>query len=208
MRHLNITVMALKCIVKLNNTQNLSEARFAAGMEANLIGFDMSEEGGITSLTKAREIIGWLEGIETVAEIEHAGPEWFAKIRETINPSWVETSHLATAVLAKELGFGLVANLPYTPEVEELEQWFELAPTYFHLPNCLEEDMFSTLTEILEENYPAIIGYTGTDESLINQLLNDYPSIGFSVNSKPEEKPGLVDNESLSVLLETLEIEG
>ncbi|MFT6971874.1 MAG: phosphoribosylanthranilate isomerase, partial [Roseivirga sp.] len=62
--------MALKTFVKVSGINNLSDARYCAGMGVNQVGFEI-EEGSPNYVDQQsfKEIKGWLSGVEFVGEI-------------------------------------------------------------------------------------------------------------------------------------------
>ncbi len=67
--------MALKTLVYLRDINNLSDARYAAGMGVELTGFrlDPQDESSLTP-EMFREITGWIAGVKTVGEFGQASP--------------------------------------------------------------------------------------------------------------------------------------
>ena len=65
--------MALKTTVLVNGINNLSDARYCAGMGADMMGFNLDESHG-SHLTEDtfKEITGWVSGIQLVGEFEEA----------------------------------------------------------------------------------------------------------------------------------------
>ena len=63
--------MALSTIVKMSSINNLSDARYCAGMGVDLMGFciDPTKSDFLTPL-QFKEINGWISGVKAVAEIE------------------------------------------------------------------------------------------------------------------------------------------
>lgn len=62
--------MALKTFVKVSGVNNLSDARYCAGMEVNHIGFNIeSSHSNYTSSQDFKELSDWLSGVEFVGEI-------------------------------------------------------------------------------------------------------------------------------------------
>lgn len=62
--------MALKTFVKISTVNNLSDARYCAGMYVNLMGFNL-EEGNKDYMApeKYQELTDWLSGLEYVGSL-------------------------------------------------------------------------------------------------------------------------------------------
>jgi phosphoribosylanthranilate isomerase len=54
----------LKTTIKVSNLNNLSDARYCAGMGVEMLGFSMDE----LDFDKFREMRGWLAGVQIVGE--------------------------------------------------------------------------------------------------------------------------------------------
>lgn len=65
--------MALRLPVKIGNITHLSDARYGAGMGADYLGFPV--ESGI-SLTKFKDIAGWIAGPTLVVELADFTADW------------------------------------------------------------------------------------------------------------------------------------
>ena len=62
--------MALKTLVKLSNVNNLSDARYAAGMGVELIGFDLDESSeNYVDPDQFHAITNWISGVKFVGEL-------------------------------------------------------------------------------------------------------------------------------------------
>lgn len=64
-------------IIKFSQTQNLSDARYASGMWADMIGFCFDPNSpAFIEPSKFKEMKSWLSGPKIVGEFGHQGPEW------------------------------------------------------------------------------------------------------------------------------------
>ncbi|MGV3539700.1 MAG: N-(5'-phosphoribosyl)anthranilate isomerase, partial [Rufibacter sp.] len=63
--------MALSTIVLVNHINNLSDARYCAGMGVEMLGFSLQEgEPGYVSPEAFKEISGWVSGVKLVGQVE------------------------------------------------------------------------------------------------------------------------------------------
>jgi phosphoribosylanthranilate isomerase len=77
--------MALKTFVKVSTVNNLSDARYCAGMYVNWLGFNLEESSpDYLSPEKFTEITEWLSGLEYVGEFENSHPD---TIRYPLHPN-------------------------------------------------------------------------------------------------------------------------
>jgi hypothetical protein len=57
--------------IKFNNIRDLADARYAAAVMADYIGFSIGDENELPTST-IQEIIGWCSGPEIILEVKHA----------------------------------------------------------------------------------------------------------------------------------------
>ena len=63
--------MALKTTVKVSKVNNLSDARYCAGMGVNQLGFNIEpDHENYTDPKSFKELADWVSGVEFVGEIE------------------------------------------------------------------------------------------------------------------------------------------
>ena len=101
--------MSLKTFVKVGNITNLTDARYCAGMGVNQLGFNVEDPN--FTVEKFKEITGWLEGIEYVAEFDKLAADkvitaveqlGVAGRLEAVEPAGQVLPQLAAAVVAEE----------------------------------------------------------------------------------------------------------
>lgn len=181
--------MELKTKVKFNKVNNLSDARYAAGMWATWVGFDLSENNPESiTLETCLSISGWIEGVNLVAEFENSSLEYILDVLDKTQFSWVEIVEESFIEPLKSKGYEVifkgnsesVANLIHTNNVQSLNV---LNPS-----KCL----LNFSGELLE----------------LESILEQYPTLGgISVNGAGEERPGFKNQDDVSDIMEYLEIE-
>ena len=83
--------MGLTIPVILNSVNNLSDARYAAGMGVDLMGFEVEE--GVDRYVNPdlfKAITAWLSGIQTVASVSVLNPGTSAFIQEQYQPDFIQ----------------------------------------------------------------------------------------------------------------------
>ena len=74
--------MTLRTLVKISSVNNLSDARYAAGMGVELMGFNLDESSGnIVAPEQFRAITGWISGVKLVGEITDTNLEAMDKLK-------------------------------------------------------------------------------------------------------------------------------
>lgn len=83
--------MGLTVPVILNSVNNLSDARYAAGMGVDLMGFEVEE--GVDRYVNPdlfKAITAWLSGVQTVASVSILNPSTLAFIQEHYQPDFIQ----------------------------------------------------------------------------------------------------------------------
>lgn len=109
--------MALKLSVKIGDVTNLSDARYAAGMGVDYIGFNINpdSEHFVTS-DKVAEIINWVSGVGIIGEIGEKLP-----IEDNGYGSMlIETSNIELESKLDEYVFRIDANAATPNRIEDL----------------------------------------------------------------------------------------
>ncbi|RZS97078.1 phosphoribosylanthranilate isomerase [Cecembia calidifontis] len=207
--------MALRTFVKISSVNNLSDARYCAGMQVNLMGFNLEENNkNYTSPEKFREITDWLSGVEFVAEFESAHPDSILK----------KLSHyegFQYIQIKEDIHVNLLANTAYSlillkeiQNLNELEELIKKAPSYnqFDITILLTSPLleinnaFEEKIKELASICPVLLGF-GLEAENVLQLIEKTGVKGIALEGGDEIKPGLKDFDDLAEILEILEIE-
>lgn len=205
--------MALKTFVKVSGVNNLSDARYCAGMGVNIIGFEIDEQSeNYTSPEKFSEITGWLAGVAFAGELEAITALGHEKILEKYQLDYLQVSHEDQLQELRDVGLPIIFRVQmqessHLSEVEGLLKKYQNAVTYF----LFETDTHATgsLLEItlqLAERFPILLGF-GFDEGNIRGLINTSAIKGISLTGGKEMEPGLNEFDRLAGILEKLETE-
>ena len=204
--------MSLKTFVKINRITNLTDARYCAGMYANVIGFSLEADSPqYVSPSQFVEITGWISGIEFSAEFKKASSnEILAALEQYPGIKWIESEQLKSLLDLKVEGLNLIYKLP----IEELDRKDEISekiknhPITFHLTskdNTLTADHLAHI-QALSSLGKVILGFGISAENAAE--LSEHPNIsGLALDSGDEIKPGLRDFDQLADILEALELD-
>ncbi|MFD2033766.1 phosphoribosylanthranilate isomerase [Belliella marina] len=207
--------MSLKTFVKISTINNLSDARYCAGMYVNLMGFSLEENNGnYISPEKFKEITDWLSGLEYVAEFEASHPD---KILEIVKAypgiGYLEIQEEIHLKMLVNSSYGLILKCK-VEEVEEIEDLIAKSSSYadfgvtLHLVSDTLELNELTTSKIKElaTKCQVLLGF-GIDASTIEEVLESTQVKGISLEGGDEIKPGLKDFDALADILEVLELD-
>lgn len=207
--------MSLSAFVKINAVNNLSDARYCAGMGVQLMGFCL-EPGHSKSITadKYREMTGWISGVELAGEFEHSHPEQILEIaQECPGLGYIEVKEEAFLPMLMHTGFQLIWKV----QVEHPEHLDALMPKtgYLNTHNImlhlvsehpLLDDSVVEKIGHLCRNCEVLVGFDINAANVLDLLENAQPK-GISLEGGEEIKPGFKDFDELSEILEILEEE-
>lgn len=207
--------MALKTFVKISTVNNLSDARYCAGMYVNLMGFNLEENNkDYTSPEKFREVTEWLSGLEYVGEFENTHPD---KILEIIKGyegiDYLQVSEEMYLQMLVNTSFKIIWNKSIS-DVSELKDLIAKADSMKsnQVTLLLESDSLNlneevnTLLRELSSKCKVLLGF-GLDAGHIEETLEQTGVNGIAMKGGDEIKPGLKDFDELADILEALEIE-
>ncbi|AWW28666.1 phosphoribosylanthranilate isomerase [Echinicola strongylocentroti] len=207
--------MALKTFVKISTVNNLSDARYCAGMYVDLMGFNL-EEGSkdFMSAEKYKELTEWLSGLKYVGEFESTHPD---SILETVK----EYPGLSYVQITEEAHLQMLVNTSYQlilkQEIQAMGQLEDLAgkaATYRenNILLLLESDNLefneevSQLVKDIAGKCDLLLGF-GLEAGVVETIINQTGIKGIALKGGDEIKPGLKDFDELADILEVLEEE-
>ena len=204
--------MPLKTLVKVSAVNNLSDARYCAGMGVDLIGFPLDQnDPDCLTPTQFKEITQWVQGVALVGELGVPDAAHmqavlsnyrlnYLQLRYPVSPQ--RLAHAALPILLQVLlqGHETVASLlnqllPYRPHVKYF--LFEAAPT-------ANTTYLQPIIHQLAEQLPILQGFQVQVDHLAHLL--QAPLQGVALRGGSELKPGYKDYDMLSEVLEKLEV--
>lgn len=205
--------MALRTSVIVNGINNLSDARYCAGMGVDIIGFNLKLDDPARMQPEAlKEITGWLAGVQLAGEFERAKPDIINEMADTFGLHLIQ---LDTPYLIDEIE---EINRPVIQKVfinkdtveSELLEMMELYSPFVHAFIIYSSDFEAideTNTRFLRElaaHFPVYLGF-GLDKENINQALQQIKPEGIGLQGGHEIKPGLKDFDALQDIFEEIE---
>jgi phosphoribosylanthranilate isomerase len=209
--------MALKTLVKVSAINNLTDARYCAGMGVEMLGFAIDETANnFIGFKKIEDIIQWVSGVQLVGEIGEQSinkvSEYGFDFIEINNPHDLDNHESADL---NNLNIILKITLNQysinTQYVGEILAKYHQQVSYFLLEsdstNSLVIDTF--LKKSLQtwcEKYKILLGFGINKENILDLIENIKPA-GIALKGGDEISPGLKDMDNLSEILEVLEVE-
>jgi len=205
--------MALKTFVKISEVNNLSDARYCAGMTVNLMGFNLNKESDyFISPENFMELTGWVSGVEFVGEFGHATEDAIKAIIDEYEIHYLQTDNPAILPLfpdhKKILRFDMDKISDAAEVKETMEKTADQVEFYlFESDNGIvyKDNVLDQVID-LAKNFPVVLGFNITDANVMN-YVNSTNIKGIALKGGDEIRPGYKDFDELADILETLEID-
>jgi len=208
--------MALKTFVIVSGVNNLSDARYCAGMGVDLIGFALEEgQEGHVAPNDYKEITEWLEGVQYVGEFENASADQIKAALQNYPVQYIQVNQAAVLTDLQDLQPPLQAPVilkvvvsdhnplsasllaPYTDRVA----LFLIENETPHYHNALIERV-----KELAPKYPIVLG-SGLTPNNVTSLIDHARIKGIALKGGNEIKPGFKNFDELADILEAIEID-
>ena len=225
--------MALKTFVKISAVNNLSDARYCAGMGVDMLGFALEATNpDFIAPEKYTEIIGWLSGVKFVGEFDKSNLKEINKILEEypINALQIANEEVIAEIQRKKekedledfipiiFKINLAENNQKALNFDELGNLFEKykkTVNYFLLENTnystdnidvhFSENELTQLQK-LTAKFPVILGFS-INKNNVNNLIDNSKITGISLKGGTEIRAGYKDFDDLAEILEIIEID-
>lgn len=196
--------MALKTFVKINGVNNLSDARYCAGMNVNLMGFCVnpgSEE--YISSEKFNEITSWTSGVEFVGELGNSNGDNISDLISDYGVSFIESNDY-NILKSSESPVKKILNVDITKIDSSTFEGIDLVIISKSSDDISPEEI-SAIKEVAASN-KVLIGYGVTVDNL-DSLLEETNAYGIAISGGSEIRPGYKDYDELADILEALEVD-
>lgn len=206
--------MALKTTVIVNGINNLSDARYCAGMGAEMMGFNLdgSVAGHLTP-DAFKEISGWVSGVKLVGEFVKTSTEEINSLASELNLDYVQLNKQYLIDELEEIEKPVIIRAHFNKDTIESEliaemELYKNAVAYFLVYSydytTIDETNIDFLGD-LAKNYNVIIGF-GIDKTNLNMVLEKINPAGIGLQGGHEIKPGLKTFDELEEIFELLEV--
>ena len=206
--------MALKTFVKVSNVNNLSDARYCAGMYVNWMGFNLEDHSpNYTSPQKFKEITDWLSGPEYVGEFDNSHPDTILETLKNYDIDIIQIREEAHLQMLLNTNFKLVLK-QVIRDNDDILHFIAIAPSLHEneVVLLLESDLPQLDAEMIDSirhlagQTDVILGF-GFSANTVEEVLDQTQIKGIALNGGDEIKPGLKDFDDLADILEILELE-
>ncbi|MEX0881975.1 MAG: phosphoribosylanthranilate isomerase [Cyclobacteriaceae bacterium] len=202
--------------MKISNVNNLSDARYCAGMYVNLLGFSLEEQDEYyVPPTQFKEITDWLSGLQYVAEFKTSHPDNILNtLKQYAHFDLIQIEEFAHLQMLYHTNYPLI----YKAEIDsdkDLDTLINLSPTFreHNILLNLETNMGYGLSpshigllKDLASRCEVLLGF-GFDENNVEKVISETRVKGISMRGGHEIKPGIKDFDELADILEVLEVE-
>ena len=195
--------MSLKSFVKINSINNLSDARYCAGMNVDLLGFNLDAlSSDYLSPEKFNEITSWTSGIQFVGEFGDSSAELINDIIADYPVNYIQSNDIS--ILSK-VDSPLHKILVHSIDTLKSGMLFE----NIHLliiegPDTLNEEQIDLIKSI--SNVDLILN-CGFNSNNVEEIISSTNAIGIAISAGDEIRPGFKDYDELADILEVLEID-
>lgn len=190
----------------IRGINNLSDARYCAGMGADKLTFilDPTLPGHLDTKT-VKELAGWIAGVELIGEFDQLSAHDINAISAECSLDAVLLRTLRTDEELAEIAPPVYLEL--TAESAALPQSLPASPVGFviELPTTETPETLTALQQISAQS-PLWLG-PGLYPERARALATSLPLAGLVFPSGDEVKPGLRDFDQLEAVFEALEIE-
>ena len=196
--------MALKTFVKINGVNNLSDARYCAGMNVDLMGFCIdSEDDGYITPQKYGEITSWTSGVEFVGELGNSKIDNEKDLLSNYELNYFESNDLKVLRSIKK-PVRKILNINLEDISNHAFDRIDLITVNKDTDEITDEDI--SIIRKLAMNNKVLIGY-GIDADNVDEILEETKAYGIAISGGSEIRPGYKDYDELADILETLEVD-
>jgi len=195
----------LKTLVKVSGIENLSDARYCAGMGVEFLGFPLSQ----VPFEKFQEIRNWITGVEIIGELSGPTTQESIDLVHQYKPNRIEVDSKANLIELKKMELPIILRVNL--DTDNLPALFAAAAPFVNYFLLIGEDKHSLMgaesqVEIWAAQYPMILGLDFPEEDL-DEWVSQTSIKGIGLNAGKEDRPGFRDFSDLMTILEKLEID-
>ncbi len=205
--------MALKTFVKVSSINNLSDARYCAGMGVDMLGFILDPSSpGLVNESSFKEIVSWVSGVQLVGELGGADATQAADLLTRYAVNYLQTDRVDLIPQLATLRVPLIMRASFAENSQSsLKEICAANRPYVDFFLLESETVVLTEYEMsflrrLSLKYPVLLGF-GFSAANIHFLLDELPIKGIAMRGTKEIQPGLKDFDELAEVLEAIETE-
>ncbi|WP_420386858.1 phosphoribosylanthranilate isomerase [Roseivirga sp.] len=195
--------MALKTFVKVSGVNNLSDARYCAGMGVNQIGFNIEpDHANYTDPQSFKELSEWVSGVEFVGEIEsNESAGQLSEIIASYDLQAIQVNHIQLIEAAKATGKAVIY---YTESIDDAKAAVDAHGK--SIAYILLEDESASKEDLneLASQCELVVG-AGLKADSLDDLLEEVKPKGIALKGGDEIRPGYKDFDEMADILEALD---
>lgn len=201
--------MPLKINVKINAVTNLSDARYAAGMGVNLVGFclDTLQLKYIEPL-KIAAIAQWISGVQVVFEFNEFDAEQYELAVQQTVPQYIQVNNTEHWDLLEKTALPIIHRIQVADDLD-IAQLLLDSPAYYLFVDGITQAFIvqhAALLADLASHKKLILGGDFNTANLSEWIKYANPW-AIAIEGGEEIKPGLKTFDEMADLLELLEEE-
>lgn len=205
--------MALRTSVIVNGINNLSDARYCAGMGVDIVGFNLKlDDPERVQPATLKEIAGWISGVQLAGEFERAKPEIINEMAEEFGLNYIQldTPYLIDEI--EEIARPVIQKIFIDKDtveselLEMMELYSSVVDSFIIYSNdftSVDETNTKFLADIAKQ-FKVYIGF-GIDKDNVTNSLKQINPAGIGLQGGHEIKPGLKDFDELQEIFEEIE---
>jgi phosphoribosylanthranilate isomerase len=190
--------MSLRYPVKINRVNNLSDARYCAGMFVDIIGITNE-----VSATEIAAMAGWITGVDLCLDVYNSSADLTA-VLQNVNVLYVEIAD--EALLAQLENYKVIFRFENCEFDEILAVCNRLVHKVFAF-NIASENISKNNLVQLAQSYEIILSADSLPLEDLDGFCADVKPAYLALNGGNEIAPGLKSFDTMADVLEFLEIE-
>ena len=202
--------MSLKTTVKFNAVNNLSDARYGAGMGVSLLGFCLdTDRPKSIDLSKLGAIANWVAGVQIVFEFDTFNTDIFEQARQVAVPHFVQVADIEDWDLLEKTSLLIIHKIKFDPEAHTLTELVTNSPARYVL---LEANADVDLMEYVQEltllcTTKKICISWGIEKENIAAILDQISPWAIAIEGGEEDRPGIKSFDEMDEILGMIEEE-
>ena len=205
--------MALKTLTLVSQINNLSDARYCAGMGVDILSFVLTEgQTNYLASDAVNDISGWLAGVQIAGEFYDSPAEEINQLTDTCNLSQVLLTSTYLADELTRIKTPIIQQLSLNKDTINAEFIHFMEVNKEHISSFLiTSDDFTTIDEKIipflkdiASQFPIILGF-GLNKENVLPILEQLKPTGIALRGGQEIKPGLKSFDALADILELLD---
>lgn len=209
--------MELITNLKIGHINNLSDARYGAGVGASFLGFCFElESPEYLNPEKAKEILGWVKGPAIVGEFDIQGAGEINDLAQMLELDYVQMLFPRDEDFYEELKLPVIQNFSLVEISSEKKSqnllsrlqgkadFFILSLENVDAGKYLSNEENKSLVKKLCGEYATILNFNFSEENIVS-IIEEFKPYAINFNGESELRPGYREFGDLPDLVELLE---